>query len=58
MIMKIRRIIALTFASFLLIITIGRYRFNTSGLPLFTEKSLFKRIAVTLKIGRRENEEP
>ena len=35
-----------------MIITIGRYRFNTTGLPLFTEKSLFKRIAITLKIGK------
>ncbi|AID57986.1 hypothetical protein Geob_3867 [Geotalea daltonii FRC-32] len=52
MIMKIRRMIALTFASFLLIITIGRYRFNATGLPLFTEDSLIKRIAVTLKIGK------
>jgi len=52
MITRIRRIIALSLGTVLMIMTIGRYRFNTTGLPTCTEKSLFKRIAVTLKLGK------
>ncbi|KAF0216389.1 MAG: hypothetical protein FD174_3679 [Geobacteraceae bacterium] len=52
MITRIRRFIALSLGTVLIIMTIGRYRFNTTGLPTCTEKSLFKRIAVTFKIGK------
>lgn len=55
MIMQIRRIIALSMATLLMIVTLGRYSFNATGLPKYTENSLFERIAVSLKVGKTRN---
>jgi hypothetical protein len=55
MIMQIRRIIALTMATVLMIVTLGRYNFNATGLPKYSESSLFERIAISLKIGKTRN---
>jgi hypothetical protein len=38
-----------------MIVTLGRYSFNATGLPKYSENSLFKIIAVPLKIGKTRN---
>jgi len=55
MIMQIRRIIALTMATVLMIVTLGRYSFNATGLPKYSKSSLFERIAISFKIGKTSN---
>lgn len=42
-------------ATLLMIVTLGRYSFNATGLPKYSKSSLFKRIAISLKIGKTRN---